>query len=102
MNFSPLINNDISASVRFLLDKFITNVFSNFTWPFLRPYMGVIPNPKIAFFSPISLILILFTQFQYCEGKGSLLKSQIKSLVFINIFKPVGVCFHVLGPGHDL
>ena len=26
---------------------------SDFIWPFLRPYMGVIPNPKMAFIFPI-------------------------------------------------
>ena len=49
------------------------------------PYMGVIPNPKMAFIFPISCILalifpILIKYFPKCEGKGSFLKSQIKSL----------------------
>ena len=33
--------------------------FSDFIWPFLPPYKGVIPNPKVAFISPISCILAL-------------------------------------------
>ena len=58
---------------------------SDFIWPFLWPYMGVIPNPKTAFIFPISFILalifpILTKYFHKCEGKGSFLKSQIKSL----------------------
>ena len=32
---------------------------SDFIWPFLQPYMRVIPNPKIAFIFPISCILAL-------------------------------------------
>ena len=47
--------------------------------------MGVIPNPKMVFIFPISCILalifpILIKYFPKCEGKGSFLKSQIKSL----------------------
>ena len=47
--------------------------------------MGVIPNPKMAFIFPNSCILglifpILIKYFPKCEGKGSLLKSQLKSL----------------------
>ena len=58
---------------------------SDFIWPFLRPYMGVIPNPKMAFIFPISCILalifpILIQYFPKCVGKGSFPKSQIKSL----------------------
>ena len=46
--------------------------------------MGVIPNPKMVFFQ-ISCILALISpvvikHFPKCEGKGSFLKSQIKSL----------------------
>ena len=53
--------------------------------PFLPPYMGVIPNPKMAFIIPISFLLVLISQifmiyFPKCEGKGSFPKSQIKSL----------------------
>ena len=49
--------------------------------------MGVIPNPKMAFIFPISCILafifpILIKYFPKCEGKGSFLKSQIKSLIY--------------------
>ena len=32
---------------------------SDFIWSFLRPYMGVIPNPNMAFIFPISCILAL-------------------------------------------
>ena len=58
---------------------------SDFIWPLLPPYMGVIPNPKMAFIFPIScifaLIFPLFMKyFPKCEGKGSFPKSQIKSL----------------------
>ena len=58
---------------------------SDFNWPFLTPYMGVIPNPKMAFIFPISCILVLIfpffmIYFPKCEGKGSFPKSQIKSL----------------------
>ena len=72
---------------------------SDFIWPFLRPYMGVIPNPKMAFIFPISCILalifpILIKYFPKCVGKGSFPKSQIKSLMklghiikYHNIFK---------------
>ena len=59
--------------------------FSDFIWPFLPPYMGVIPNPNMAFIFPISCILVLIfpisiVYFPKCEGKGSFPKSQIKSL----------------------
>ena len=48
--------------------------------------MGVIPNPKMVFIFPISCILalIFLTVIKYfpkCIGKGSFIKSQIKSLV---------------------
>ena len=64
---------------------FVTLRSSDFIWPFLRPYMGVIPNPKMAFIFPISCILalifpILIKYFPKCVGKGSFPKSQIKSL----------------------
>ena len=47
--------------------------------------MGVIPNPKMVFIFPILCILalifpILIKYFPKCVGKGSFLKSQIKSL----------------------
>ena len=50
--------------------------FSDFILPFLPPYMGVIPNPKMAFIFPISRILILIfpifmIYFPKYEGKGS-------------------------------
>ena len=62
----------------------VTFAHRDFIWPFLRPYMGVIPNPKIAFIFPVSCIYalifpILIKYFHKCEGKGSFLKSQIKS-----------------------
>ena len=61
-------------------------ISSDFIWQFLRPYMGVIPNPKKAFIFPISSILalifpILIKYFPKCVGKGSFPKSQIKSLI---------------------
>ena len=56
---------------------------SDYIWPFLQPYMGVIPNPKMATIFPIPYILslifpILIKCFPKCEGKGSFLKSQMK------------------------
>ena len=58
---------------------------SDFIWPFLRPYMGVIPIPKMAFIFPISWILalifpIFIKYFPKYEGKGTFPKFQIKSL----------------------
>ena len=58
---------------------------SDFIWPFLPPYMGVIPNPKMAFIFPIScnlaLIFPIFIKyFPKCSGKGSFPRFQIKSL----------------------
>ena len=54
-------------------------------------YMGVIPNPKMAFIFPISCILalifpILIKYFPKCVGKGSFPKSQIKSLSTVLIW----------------
>ena len=80
---------------RTLANKLINNIFdfilwyalptSDFIWPFLRPYMGVIPNPKMAYIFPISCILalifpIFIKYFPKYEEKGSFPKSQIKSL----------------------
>ena len=75
-----------------------TSSFSDFIWPFLRPYMGVIPNPKMAFIFPISCILalifpILIKYFPKCVGKGSFPKSQIKSLSFENSVYPGQLTF---------
>ena len=59
--------------------------------------MGVIPNPKMAFIFPISCILalifpILIKYFPKCVGKGSFLKSQIKSLsVDVSTCTPVSI-----------
>ena len=58
---------------------------SDFIWPILTPYMGVIPNPKMTFIFPLSCILalifpIFMKYFPKCSGKGSFPKSQIKSL----------------------
>ena len=58
-------------------------MYSDFIWPFLPPYMRVIPNPKMAFIFPISCILelifkMLMTHFPKFEGKCSFQKSQIK------------------------
>ena len=64
-----------------------TSQLIDFILPFLPPYMymGVIPNPKMAFIFPIPCILVLIfpifiTCFPKCEGKCSFKKSQIKSL----------------------
>ena len=68
---------------------------SDFIWPFLPPYMGLIPNPKMAFIFPISCILVLIFPifmtwyFPKCEGKDSFPKSQIKSL-------PIDVTFLIV------
>ena len=61
---------------------------SDFIWPFLPPYMGVIPNSKITFIFPISCILvhifpIFMIYFPKCEEKGSFPIPQIKSLSII-------------------
>ena len=58
---------------------------SDFIWPFLPPYMGDVPNQKMAFIFPISSILVLIfpifmIYFPKCERKGSFSKSQTKSL----------------------
>ena len=60
----------------------MANSLSDFIWQFLLPYMGVIPNPKMAFIFPISCILalifpIFMKYFPKCSGKGSFPKSQI-------------------------
>ena len=34
----------------------IRKQFSDLIWPFLPPYMGVIPNPKMAFIFPIHVL----------------------------------------------
>ena len=45
---------------------------SDFIWPFLLPYMGVIPNPNVAFIFQISCILvIIFPIFMIYFIKGS-------------------------------
>ena len=59
---------------------------SDYIWPFLPLYMGVIPNPKMAFIFPISCIIVLIfpsfmIYFPKSEGKGRFTKSQIKSLL---------------------
>ena len=72
--------------------------FSDFIWPFAHPYMGFIPDPKMAFIFPMSCILalifpILIKYFPKCEGKGSFQKSQIKSLNLENsINDPLKYC----------
>ena len=62
-----------------------TTTTSDFIWPFLRPYMGVIPNPKMVIIFPISCILahifsVVIEYFLKREGKFSFQKSEIKSL----------------------
>ena len=59
--------------------------FSDFIWPFLPPYMGVISNKKMAFIFSSSCILALIfpismNYFPNGSGKGSFPKSQLKSL----------------------
>ena len=71
------------SSEKIIFDKM--TAVSDFIWPFLTPYMGVIPNPKMVFIFPISCILVLIfpffmIYFPKCAGKGSFPKSQIKSL----------------------
>ena len=63
-------------------------LYSDFILPFLPPYMGVIPTPKMALIFQISRILVLvfpifMIYFPKCEGKGSFPKSQIKSLLYM-------------------
>ena len=70
--------------------------FSDFIWQFLPPYMGVIPNPKMAFIFPISCIFALIfprfmKYFPKCEGKGSFPKSQIKSLNLAETIPPTNL-----------
>ena len=79
------------------LDLVSINGYSDFIWPFLRPYMGVIPNPKMAFIFPISCILalifpILIKYFPKCVGKGSFPKSQIKSLGYAKVVEILSIC----------
>ena len=74
------------------------DTISDFIWPFLQPNMGVIPNPKMAFIFPISCILALIfpnllKYFPKCEGKGSFLKSQIKTLHNIKL---IIICVNML------
>ena len=47
-----------STNLQLINNNTITN-FSDFIWPVLPAYMGVIPNPKMAFIFPISCILVL-------------------------------------------
>ena len=70
-------------------------IVSDFIRPFLTPYMGVIPNPKMAFIFPISCILVLIFPFFYIyfpktEGKSSFPKFQIKSRVVTISLSPQG------------
>ena len=59
------------------INFFWARVCSDFYLAILPPYMGVIPNPKMAFIFPISIIKVLiFPIFIFmiyiakCEGKG--------------------------------
>ena len=66
-----------------------TTLACDFNWPFLPPYMGVIPSPKMAFIFPIFTIYI-----PKCEGKGCFPKFQIKSqlavvVIFLDKWKEV-------------
>ena len=65
-------------------------ICSDFIWPLLPPYKGVIPNPKMVYIFPILYILGIFfpnslKKNPKCKGKGSFPKFQIKSLI-CNIF----------------
>ena len=66
--FVKKINGFIGVNV-------VTLVISDFIWPFLTPYMGVIPNPKMVLIFPISCILVLIfllfiIYFPKCAGRG--------------------------------
>ena len=69
MNHGKIAPMDWKVSFKILNSRIILKAFTNvhvvsdFIWPFLRPYMGVIPNPKMTFIFPISCILALFSQF---------------------------------------
>ena len=68
-----------------ILGDFFQPRTNDFIGAFLRPYMGVVPNQNMAYIFPISGILalifpILIRYVSKCEGKGSFLNSQIKSL----------------------
>ena len=75
MTVSTSIENFIKVSAHFLYKNvfhdfreisvfchgrlYNTSSTSDFIWPVLPPYMGVIPNPKMTFIFPISCILVL-------------------------------------------
>ena len=73
------------------------NGFSDFIWPFLPLYMGVILNPKTAFIFSISCILalifpIFMKYFPKCSGKGSFPNSQnkitgVKGFRWLRVYK---------------
>ena len=88
LKFSKIVifsNQYIILEMRKCYSMALIGLISDFIWLFLPPYMGVIPNPKMAIVFPISCILVLIfpifmIYFPKCEGKGSFPKSQIKSL----------------------
>ena len=116
----PYIHTSVRLSKRRPLSK--SNTFdqnfmklgshwSDFIWPFLPPYMGVIPNPKMAFIFPISCILVLIfpifmKYFPKCSGRSSFPKSQVKSLHLLSsmmsssssILVLIAPCFQQLWP----
>ena len=82
-SYKPIHSFFINGSHGGIPIRLIDNL-SDFIWPFLKPYMGVIPNPKMVFIFPISCILVLIVPFfiiyfPKCAGKGSFPKSQMKS-----------------------
>ena len=83
-----IVNHIIQCISILTLPSQCMYIFSDFIWPFFLPYMGVIPNQKMAFIFPNScifaLIFPLFMEyFPKCEGRGSFPKSQIKSLILL-------------------
>ena len=79
------VKNELIVSLLSFGGMAISIGLSDFIWPFLPPYMGVIPNQKMAFIFPISCIFALIFPifmkfFPKYAGKGSFQKSQIKSL----------------------
>ena len=60
-------------------------ICSDFIWPFIPPYKGVIPNQKMANIFPFwGLFSQNLKNFPKCKGKGSFPKSLIKSLICEN------------------
>ena len=70
-----------------MTDFYKPSAHSDFIWPFLRPYVGVIPNTKMALIFPSLCILAIIFPILIKKipmwSKGSFLKSQIKSLAHV-------------------